>query len=183
MRLLFSNDDNLNSLFKLIIRNKKNHNPNNNVFKIYKEYTILKFKDILEKNNYSTEIFSKTIKLIKTTFGKVNLYHLFNLDELIIFYFYFINRKKFKKACDIGANIGLHSILLNKFGYKVVSYEPDSIHQKLANKNFKLNKSKVILKNEAVGNFDGKIQFTRIENNTTASFIGSHKKTTGKTYK
>lgn len=180
MRSLFSNDYNLNNLFKLIIKDKNKHSPDNKLFKIYKEYTILKFKEILEKNNYSTEIFLKKIKLIKTNFGKIKLYHLFNLDELIIFYFYFINRKKLKKVCDIGANIGLHSILLNKFGFKVVSYEPDSIHLKLAKKNFKLNKSKVILKNEAVGNFDGKVQFTRIENNTTASFISSHKKTTGK---
>ena len=74
MSLLFSNDDNLNNLFAQIIRDKEKHSLNNKIFKIYKEYTILKFKEILEKNNYSTEIFSKKIKLIKTNFGKVNLY-------------------------------------------------------------------------------------------------------------
>ena len=63
------------------------------------------------------------------------------------------------------------------------AYEPDPVHRKIAKTNFIINKSKILLKEEAVGNFEGKIQFTRIKNNTTASFIGNHKKTKGKTKK
>jgi FkbM family methyltransferase len=183
MKYLFSDNENLNNLFEQVITNIKKQDPNDATFKIYKEYTILKFKELLEKNNYCVELFSKKIKIVKTSFGKVNLQHLFNLDELIIFNFYYINRKRFKNVCDIGANIGLHSIFLEKFGYKVDAYEPDPVHRKIAKTNFIINKSKILLKEEAVGNFEGKIQFTRIKNNTTASFIGNHKKTKGKTKK
>ena len=41
---------------------------------------------------------------------------------------------------DIGANIGLHTIVLSKLGYKVDSYEPDEKHFKLLIKNLKKNK-------------------------------------------
>ena len=60
--------------------------------------------------------------------GAINTLHLFGLDELIIFSYYWANKFRYKKVADLGANIGLHSIILSKFGYNVTSYEPDPIH-------------------------------------------------------
>ena len=72
--------------------------------------------------------------------GAVDSLNLFDLDELIIFSFYWNNRKRYKNVLDLGANIGLHSIILQKCGYNVKSYEPDPLHFKLLQKNIKLQR-------------------------------------------
>ena len=59
-----------------------------------------------------------------------------------IFLFYFLKRFNYRHVADIGANIGLHSILLSKFGFKVDSYEPDPYHFKILKKYLK----KIIVK-------------------------------------
>jgi len=66
--------------------------------------------------------------------GSVDSLKLFDLDELIIFSFYWANRTKYRKVLDIGANLGLHSILLSKCGYEVSCYEPDPIHFEILKK-------------------------------------------------
>ncbi len=61
--------------------------------------------------------------------GKISSYHLLGLDELIIFAFYkHLKNKKVKKVADLGANIGMHSLVLDRLGYKVKSFEPDIKH-------------------------------------------------------
>ena len=60
--------------------------------------------------------------------GAINSLDLFGLDELIIFSFYWQNRNIYTSVADIGANIGLHSVILGHMGYSVTSFEPDPIH-------------------------------------------------------
>jgi len=60
--------------------------------------------------------------------GAVDTLDLFGLDELIIFSFYWTNRNRYRRAADIGANLGLHSILMSKCGWEVDAYEPDPAH-------------------------------------------------------
>lgn len=60
--------------------------------------------------------------------GAVDSTHLFGLDELILFSFYWMNRFVYSRVYDLGANIGLHSIAMSRAGYDVVSYEPDPVH-------------------------------------------------------
>ena len=112
--------------------------------------------------------------------GNINSTHLFGIDELFLFKFYEKNKQRYKKVCDIGCNIGLHSLILNKLGYEVQSYEPDPNHVKIAKKIFKKNKCKINLINKAVSNKKGKANFTRILGNTTGSFIGNKKTAYGK---
>ena len=112
-------------------------------------------------------------------FSSINSTHLFGIDEIILFNYYYKNRHKYKNACDIGANTGLHSIIMKKCGFKVDAFEPDLEHFKLAKNNFSKNKVKINLVNSAVSNFSGQIQFTRILNNTTGSYIGNKKKSYG----
>ena len=62
------------------------------------------------------------------TMGAIDSLNLFDLDELIIFSFYWLNCKRYRRVLDIGANIGLHSIILSKCGFEVCAYEPDPQH-------------------------------------------------------
>ena len=105
--------------------------------------------------------------------GSINSTHLFGLDELIIFAYYKHNLGKYKNVADMGANIGLHSIMLSRLGYNVSSYEPDPIHLKQLKLNLNNNcKSNIpIVHEKAISIENGTTQFTRVVGNTTGSHI------------
>lgn len=104
--------------------------------------------------------------------GNINSSHLFGLDELIIFSYYFARHPFSRKVLDLGANIGLHSLVLQKIGYQVVSYEPDPIHVRQFNHVMNLNDVNGFkLEQKAVSNQTGKSIFTRVLGNTTGSHL------------
>jgi FkbM family methyltransferase len=108
--------------------------------------------------------------------GAITTLDLFGLDELIIFAFYWANRKRYRKAADIGANLGLHSILMAKCGWKVSAYEPDPDHAKKLLRNLDLNDVKtVVLIEAAVSNEPGVLEFVRVLGNTTSSHLSGAK--------
>ena len=108
--------------------------------------------------------------------GAINSLHLFGLDEMIIFCYYYNNRNRYKKASDLGANIGLHSVLMSKCGYQIEAYEPDPKHIEMIEKNFKLNDvNSVNLNRVAVSNIEHKTKFVRVLGNTTSSHIAGAK--------
>jgi FkbM family methyltransferase len=113
------------------------------------------------------------------SFGNLDSRKLFGLDEIILFAFYYANQKRYKSILDLGANIGLHSLVLAKLGFEVTSYEPDEIHcmqfMKVMNLN-NLHKQKVIRK--AIGVDTNPVKFTRVLGNTTGSFISEAKSNT-----
>ena len=109
--------------------------------------------------------------------GAVDSLNLFDLDELIIFCFYFVNRGKYKKIMDIGANIGLHTVILNKCGYDVFSFEPDPQHYHILKRNIELNDCKSVhAHNAAISNKSGQMEFIRVLGNTTSSHLAGAKK-------
>ena len=109
--------------------------------------------------------------------GAINSLHLFGLDEIIIFSFYLQNKDRYKYVADIGANIGLHSIMMSKCGWKIDSYEPDPEHQNVFLKNVSLNNevNNINLNRMAVSSESGKTEFTRVLGNTTGSHISGSK--------
>ena len=108
--------------------------------------------------------------------GAVDTLDLFGLDELIIFSFYWTNRYRYKKAADIGANLGLHSILMSRCGWQVNAYEPDPIHAGLLRRNLKLNDTtNVELFEAAVSDKPGTLEFVRVLGNTTGSHLSGAK--------
>ena len=108
--------------------------------------------------------------------GTASSVNLFDLDELIIFSFYWKNRKRYKNAADIGANLGLHSVLLSRCGFKVRSYEPDPGHYKILKSNLAANKCvHVKTHNTAVSNDAATKEFVRVLGNTTANHIAGSK--------
>ncbi|MBX7136861.1 MAG: FkbM family methyltransferase [Oligoflexia bacterium] len=108
--------------------------------------------------------------------GSVDSLSLFDLDELIIFSYYWQNRSRYRRVADIGANIGLHSTMLDKCGYEVRCFEPDPNHAKLIAENLKRNNaSHVTINNVAVSSKAGTLEFVRVLGNTTGSHIAGAK--------
>ena len=108
--------------------------------------------------------------------GAVDTLDLFGLDELIIFSFYWANRHRYGRTADIGANLGLHSILMGKCGWQVQAYEPDPVHARLLRRNLALNQStNVNLVEAAVSDRPGTLEFVRVLGNTTSSHLAGAK--------
>lgn len=111
-----------------------------------------------------------------TQMGAISTLDLFGLDELIIFAFYWANRDRYRKAADIGANLGLHSILMGKCGWQVTAYEPDPDHAKRLLRNLELNNSATVsLAEAAVSDKPGTLEFVRVLGNTTSSHLAGAK--------
>jgi FkbM family methyltransferase len=108
--------------------------------------------------------------------GAVDSLNLFDMDELILFSFYWINRNRYRTTADIGANIGLHTILLSKCGFGVRAYEPDPLHYSVLLRNLDLNNCpNVETFNMAVSNVTGEMEFVRVLGNTTGSHLSGSK--------
>ena len=108
--------------------------------------------------------------------GSVDSLNLFDLDELIIFSFYHARRGQYRRALDIGANIGLHSIMLGRCGLEVRSFEPDPVHFAQLTRNCRANGIKGSeLVNAAVSAKEGSAEFIRVKGNTTGSHIAGSK--------
>lgn len=107
--------------------------------------------------------------------GNIDSNKLFGLDELILFAFYFANRNRYKKTLDLGANIGLHTLVMKKLNFQVTSYEPDIFHLDQIKKVMELNGfSTQGLIPKAISNESGTKKYVRILDNTTGShLIGS----------
>jgi FkbM family methyltransferase len=108
--------------------------------------------------------------------GAVDSLNLFDLDELIIFAFYWANRALYRRVADVGANIGLHSLVMARCGYDVTSYEPDPVHVELLQRTMELNGVKnVTVVGAAVSDTQGRAEFVRLLGNTTGSHLAGAK--------
>lgn len=108
--------------------------------------------------------------------GAVTSLDLFDLDELILFAFYAANRGRWRRALDVGANLGLHTILLDRLGVAVRAYEPDPTHFALLRRNLALNGVRSAEPvNAAVSSRDGEAEFVRVLGNTTGSHLAGAK--------
>ena len=109
--------------------------------------------------------------------GAVDTLDLFGLDELMMFAYYWRNRDVYKTAIDIGANVGLHSIILAKMGIQVTAFEPDPQHFAVLQRNLELNgvADRVTPRMAAVSDHDGTMEFVRVLGNTTSSHLAGAK--------
>ena len=168
----------LEKIIKSILE-EKNHSPKTSFYtktqsRLLKE---LNKNNLKSKKKKITDI-SKIGKIIFPYYsmGAINSLHLFGLDEIIIFCYYYSSRFKYKNVADIGGNIGLHSIIMSKFFNNIDCYEPDPLHVKKIRSNLKLNKiSNVKIFKKAVSNKKKKVEFIRVLGNTTGSHIKGSK--------
>jgi len=115
-----------------------------------------------------------------TKMGAIDSVDLFGLDELIIFTFYRANRARYKRVLDIGANLGLHSMVMSRCGFQVRAFEPDPWHYGLLKQNLQANgASSVEPIQAAVSTADGEAQFVRVLGNTTGSHLAGSKDSYG----
>jgi FkbM family methyltransferase len=116
-------------------------------------------------------------------------------EDIFLFSRYVKNYPAINQFIDIGANIGLHSLVAKRIGYSVISYEPDpetfSLSKKFFDKNNieflefndqdiiveKLSKKRgeLLLVQAAVSDFNGFTQFTKILDNPTANHLSGRK--------
>jgi len=108
--------------------------------------------------------------------GNIDSLDLFGLDELILFSFYWRNRKRYRKAVDFGANLGLHSLVLSRCGFDLRSFEPDPVHLELLRDRLGRNDCAAVnLHAAAVSTQAGEHAFTRVLGNTTGSHLSGAK--------
>lgn len=164
----------LEKLFLALPLRNKRHSPKTKYYKSSKRIARKEIERLFASADFRPISFKPFGKL---TFpyhrmGNVDSLNLFDLDELIIFSFYWLNRNRYRHIADIGANIGLHSIILEKCGFKIHSYEPDPQHLEVLQRNIKLNNcSKIKVFNLAVSTKSGQAEFIRVLGNTTGSHL------------
>ena len=166
----------LKYLFKNKITKKKFIKFSKEVFKIIEELKKNKPKEIKSK------IIGNVVVPREDNGKKKNFYDLFAFHELSLFSKYITLKNNFKFALDVGANLGLHTIVLSNLGYKTKSFEADPDTFKKLRKNLKNNNCKNYeIYNFAISDFNGKSKFYQIKDNLTANTLeNTSKKIYGK---
>jgi len=174
-----------NDLLSKIKNSHTEHSRDNAWFSMVEKSTVAYIQSLLEVDGNSKLNLGEVgdIYLPYFSMGNVNSAALFGLDELILFAFYFQNRKRFNKTLDLGANIGLHTLVMKKLGFDVVSYEPDQIHLAQIDKVMKLNGfDSSGVRARAISDKKGTMEYIRILGNTTGShLLGSKEEVYGPT--
>lgn len=112
--------------------------------------------------------------------GNIDSLHLFGDTELMILAMYFHNKGRWNKVLDIGANIGLHSICMDRMGFEVRAYEPDPYHYSTLVENLGNNECGLVSPYcAAVHTKDGSGQFVRVLNNLTGNHLEGFKDSYG----
>lgn len=119
------------------------------------------------------------------SFGNVSWEDLFADKEQAIFDFFAANANRYRHALDIGANIGVHTLLMREAGWMVRAFEPDPVHFELLRRNYARNAKHgdgnfpAELIRAAVSTEDGEATFVRVLGNTTGSHLKGAKQPYG----
>ena len=112
--------------------------------------------------------------------GNVDSWHLFADPEPQLFALYEAHRGKWKNVLDIGANLGLHSIILARCGFNVRAFEPDYEHYQRLIANLEVNGCQnVHATMAAVHTEHGEANFVRVKNNLTGNHLEGFKASYG----
>lgn len=168
----------MGSLFAALSSLGSHYSPESKVYALLKQVARREVENLFAGEKPVAREFGPFGKLIFPYFkmGNIDSMNLFDIDELIIFSYYWTNRKRYRRVLDIGANIGLHSVIMSKCGYEVHSYEPDPKHFDVMQRNLSLNNCvNVQTFNVAVSSKPGEMEFVRVLGNTTGSHLAGSK--------
>lgn len=169
-------------LLEAIAESRHAHTPSTRLYQLIKSYVRPEFEKRFSSPEGTVQPFWKfgELSLPYTKMGAIDSIDLFGLDELIIFSFYHANRNRYRRVIDIGANLGLHSIVLSRCGFEVRCFEPDPWHFSLLSKNIAANGATSVSPfPAAVSLNDGEAQFVRVLGNTTGSHLAGAKDSYG----
>lgn len=115
------------------------------------------------------------------SFGAVTSDDLFCDKEQAIFDFYEVAGKanRYRRVLDIGANIGVHSILMARQGWEVRAFEPDPEHCIEFTRNVRSRHGNITCFQRAVSDREGKQTFVRVKGNTTGNHLKGDKQPYG----
>lgn len=174
--------DALSQLFDALARNPAEHRHSTALYQRSKASARPLIESLFSSEERREQVFGPfgKISLPYTKMGAIDSLDLFGLDELIIFAFYNANRGNYRKVIDIGANLGLHSIVLSRCGFSVKAFEPDAWHYGILLKNLAANGASSVQPIEAaVSTQDGEAKFVRVLGNTTGSHLAGSKDSYG----
>jgi FkbM family methyltransferase len=174
--------DALARLFDALARNPAEHRHSTEFYQRSKVSARSLIESLFSSEERREQAFGPfgKISLPYTKMGTIDSLDLFGLDELIIFAFYDANRSGYRKVVDIGANLGLHSIVLSRCGFSVKAFEPDPWHYGILVKNLAANGASSVQPIEAaVSTQDGEAKFVRVLGNTTGSHLAGSKDSYG----
>jgi len=165
----------LEELVSILSKNPEFHQVNTEIYQCLSGLADENRK--IYKKDYKGKLFGKIFEIPYVEMGNINSSDLFIIHELCLFSIYKKKSNIYPKFIDIGANIGIHSIIAHILGYEVSAYEPDP---KIFNilKNVVKNYKKIKIVNKAVASNSAKRQFTRVNDNLTASGLSD----SGKNY-
>ena len=148
------------------------HNPNTKLYvtlnKIIKSYFTNLKGDCIDVKPFQGMIWPH----INCGTGTFDSYDFFDLHELIIYLYYWNRRNDYKYFCELGGSIGIDTVILNKFGYEVTTFEPDPKSFEVLCNNLNLNNCKnVEAFNKAISSVGGSLDFVRVKGQTLANHV------------
>lgn len=170
MAITLKREGEFKKLFELIPMISEFHNTDSNLYMAFDKIIIDYIKTV--KNEEFLVYPFKGLKWPNISLGNLDSYNYFSMGEMIIYSYYWNNRNKYKVVFDVGGHIGIDTIILDKFGYEVYSFEPDPQIFNIMESNVKLNNCKNIhLYCKGMSNKVDVVEFVRVKGNTTASHI------------
>ena len=169
-------------LFEALAENPALHAPTTAFYKMCKATARTAIQSLFSSPGRIPRTFGPfgEFSLPYTKMGTIDSLDLFGLDELIIFAFYNANRGRYRRVLDIGANLGLHSIIMARCGFFVKAFEPDPWHYRILVENLNASGvSTVEPVGAAVSTRDGEAKFVRLLDNLTGSHLAGSKDSYG----
>lgn len=163
-----------------ISENFRQHSRDSDWWKLSNESYVKAFGQVGGAGYISVDLGGLPVEVPLVSFGAVNSVDLFGLDELIIFSFYHVNKTRYARVADLGANIGLHTLVLGLMGMTVEAYEPDPKHTAIAKRvlsHSDISAAVNWIEKAVVPNSEAtpEIEFVRVLGNTTSSHIAGAK--------
>jgi FkbM family methyltransferase len=169
-------------LFAVLEEYPRLHAPTSSAYRLVKSVARSQIEGLFSGADRISKDFGPfgALSMPYTRMGAIDSLDLFGLDELIIFAFYHRNRERYRRVLDIGANLGLHSVIMDRCGFQVRAFEPDPWHFSVLTANLVANGSKdVDAIQAAVSTSDGEAEFVRVLGNTTGSHLAGSKDSYG----
>ena len=163
---------------------QKQNNFCGNIKKYYNEDYENKIK--LQKVNFNNITFDMFIykqnDVVSKYLSKTNVWEKNDTDKILEALNYFSKKKNLAEndiyLLDIGGNVGWYTFVIGKYGYKVITFEPNKINYYILKKNYCLNKGlNITLINKGLFSEEKKCYIYCDKTNIGNGYINCNKRT------